>query len=180
MATNFGEIPYGLTDLQLFALDGNDAPIGTGVAVPIGRKLEFTPKEDTQDLTGYNGVVATNTHNTSADVTLEHGGVSLDVAVKIGGGTITTSGTSPNQTKTLPVGKAGVARPYVMVIGKSLGDDGGDCWVKLYKVKFEILKGNVNEGEYYITSATGKAVRNKDGNLFDIIQHETPTAIASS
>jgi hypothetical protein len=172
MATKYGEVPYGLTELKIFPLLNGLPDAANGKAVPIGRTLEFTPKEDSTDLTGYNAVVYTNTHNTSADVT-------LDILALITGGTIVITGTSPNAQKKLEVAKAGVQRPYVAVMGRSLGDDGGDAWVLLGKVKFDIPKGNFKEGEYYITSCTGKAVRTDDqtGNLYEIIQNETAKAL---
>lgn len=175
----FGALPFGLTDVKVYPLDGTDAPIAASVvSMPAGRTVDVTPREDTKELTGYNGVVASNVTNTSADIGVEYGGIALDLLALITGGTIATTGVSPTQTKTLEVGKAGIARPYVCLIGKALGDSGGDTWIRVHKAKFELPKGNFREGEYYVSSLSGKAVRNAGGNLLAFIQHEADTAIA--
>jgi hypothetical protein len=175
----FGTLPFGITDMYAYPLDGSDAP-GTGVLVPAGRTLTVAPKEDTNQLTGYNGVVATNVSKTSADVTLEHGGISLDLLAMISGGTIVTTGTTPNQKKTLDVGSAAVTRPYVMLEGRALADDGGDTIAKVWKVKFQIPEGSFKEGEYYIASLKGEAVRNANGKLLSFIARETAAALTTT
>ena len=169
--------PFGLTDLKIYPLTG-DTP-GSAVAVPAGRVMTVDPTEETAELTGYNGVVASDVTGTSADVTLEFGGVDLDVFAAIGGGTVSSSGTTPNVVRTYKAGKAGVARPYVRVIGKAL-DGAGDVWIDVKKVKFNIPGGNFNEGEFYVASIDGRAVRNGAGDLIDFLTHETAAAIAAA
>jgi hypothetical protein len=168
--------PYGLTDIRIYNLTGADV-LGTAVQVPAGRVMTVDPTEETVELTGYNGVVASDVSGTSADLTLEFGGVDLDVFAKVGGGTVTSVGTTPNIVKTYKAGKAGVARPYVAVIGKAL-DGAGDVWIVVWKCKFNIPGGNFNEGEFYVASIDGRAVRNANGDLIDFITHETAAAIA--
>jgi hypothetical protein len=170
--------PFGLTDLKIFPLSGNDVA-GSAVAIPAGRVMTVDPTEETAELTGYNGVVASDVTGTSADVTMEFGGVDLDVFAALGGGTVSSSGTTPNVVKTYKAGKAGVARPYVRVIGKAL-DGAGDVWIDVKKVKFNIPGGNFNEGEYYVASIDGRAVRDYNGELINFITHETAAAIAAS
>lgn len=170
---------YGLTDIKIFPLSGPSDTVGTAVAVPAGRVMTVDPTEDTVELTGYNGVVATDVSNTAADVTLEFGGVDLDVFAVLGGGTVASSGTTPNVVRTYKAGMAGVARPYVRIIGKALYGS-GDVWIDVKKVKFQIPGGNFNEGEFYVASIDGQAVRDSDGELINFIDHETATAIAAS
>lgn len=174
----FGQYPFGLTDIKVFPLTG-DTP-GAAVQVPAGRVLEVTPTEDQVPLTGYNGTVATDVTATQADVTLEHGGISLELLAAITGGTIVTTGITPNQVRRLKVGSASVNRPYVRVIGKALGNDGGDAWVDIKKVKFNIPSGNFNEGEFYVSSMDGTAVRNDSGDLLEFLQHETQATVTAS
>lgn len=175
----FGTLPFGLNNAWAYPLNGSDVP-GTGVQFPAGRTIEVSPKEDTNQLTGYNGVVASNVSKTSADVTVEHGGLSLEILAAITGGTIVNTGTTPNGTKSLEVGQQGVNRPYVMIVGQSLADDGGDALTKVWKVKFQIPSGSFTESEYYISSLKGEAVRNVNGKLLRFIQNETAASLTST
>lgn len=172
--------PFGITDLWVYSLVvGTDLP-GTGVHVPAGRTFELSPTEDQNELTGYNGVVATNASGTASDVTLEFGGLSLEVMAAIGGGSIVESGTAPAVTRTLDVGSAGVARPSVMVVGRALADNYGDVWIKAWKVKFELPGVAMAESEYLVTSVDGHAIRNVSGKLISYIDHQTPTPLTSA
>ncbi len=174
---SFGKIPFGLELINVYPLTG-DTP-GTAVPVPIGRTLGIEPDEETKELTGYNAVAASTTTQLSGEVTLEYGGVDLALLAAVTGATINASGTTPNQIRTLDIGSSGVNRPYVMIIGKSLGDDGGDLWLKVWKCKFGVPPLTLEESEYAVSTLTGTAVRNGSGKFFSIIQHETATAIAT-
>lgn len=175
----FGKLPFGLNNGYIYPLDGSDAP-GTGIPLPAGRVIEVAPQEDTNELTGYNGVVASNVSRTSADVTVEYGGIDLAVLAAITGGTIVASGTTPNAKRVLDVGQSGVNRPYVMVAGQSLADDGGDTVIKVWKVKFQIPSGSFTESEYHVDSLSGTAVRNASGKLLTFIQNETAITMGTT
>lgn len=175
----FGKLPFGLNNGYIYPLDGSDVP-GTGVPLPAGRTVEILPKEDTNQLTGYNGVVASNVSKTGADVTVEHGGIDMAVLAAITGSTIVASGTTPNAKRVLDVGQSGISRPYVMVAGQSLADDGGDDIAKVWKVKFEIPSGSFKESEYYVSSLKGAAVRNTNGKLLTFIQNETAATLGTT
>ncbi len=175
----YGTLPFGLNNAWIYPLNGSDVA-GTGVQLPVGRTIEVAPKEDTNQLTGYNGVAASNVSKTSADVTVEHGGLSLEILAALTGGTIVTTGVTPNATKSLEVGQAGVNRPYVMIVGQALADDGGDALTKVWKTKFQIPTGSFKESEYYVTSLKGEAVRNVNGKLLRFIQNETAATLTST
>lgn len=174
----FGAVPFGMDQLSVYVLTGTTP--GSAVPVPIGRQLSIDTNEDTKELTGFNAVQASTTTSLSGDVTLEYGGTDLAVLAAITGATVASSGTTPNVIKTLDIGSSGVTRPYVMVIGRSLGDDGGDMWLKLWKVKFNIPSVTMQESEYGVMSLAGTAVRDANGKFFSILQHETVTTIAAS
>lgn len=175
---SFGKIPFGIDSINVYPLTG-DTP-GSAVPVPIGRTFSIEPDEETKELTGYNAVAASTTTQLSGEVTLEYGGTDLALLAAITGATLSTSGSTPNQIKTLDIGAASVTRPYVMVIGRSLGDDGGDLWLKCWKVKFAVPPMTLEESEYGVQTLTGTAVRNGSGKFYSIIQHETITTISTS
>lgn len=172
----YGQYPFGLVDVKLYAAG---ATPGTAVQVPAGRVLEVTPTVNTVELTGYNGPVATDITLTGADVRLEHGGVNFDVLAKVTGGTVVTSGTTPNEVKRLPMGVAGLATPNIRAEGKALGSDAGDAWVDIKSIKFSPPAGSFTEGAFYISNLTGRAVRDASGVLYELAQHETATTLAA-
>lgn len=174
----YGSVPFGLDLINVYVLSG-ETP-GSAVPVPIGRTFGIEPNEETKELTGYNAVAASTTTQLSGDVTLEYGGTDLAVLAAITGATVATSGTTPNRIKTLDIGSSGVNRPYCLVIGKSLGDDGGDLWLKVWKIKFAVPPLTWQESEYQVSTLTGTAVRNAAGKFFSVLQHETATTISTS
>lgn len=173
----FGSVPFGMDSMNVYPLTGDT--LGSAIPVPIGRQLSIDTNEDTKELTGYNAVQASTTTSLSGDVTLEYGGTDLAVLAAITGATVSSTGTTPSVVKTLDIGSSGVSRPYVAVIGRSLGDDGGDMWLKLWKVKFAIPGYTMQESEYGVMSLSGTAVRNGDGKFFSILQHETATTLTA-
>ncbi len=175
---SYGKVPFGLDLINVYPLAG-ETP-GSAVPVPIGRTFGIEPDEETKELTGYNAVAASTTTQLSGEVTLEYGGTDLALLAAITGATATTSGTTPNRITTLEIGASGVTRPYCLVIGKSLGDDGGDLWLKVWKCKFAVPGITLQESEYQVSTLSGTAVRNAAGKFFAVLQHETPTTISTS
>lgn len=175
---SFGKIPFGLDLVNVYPLSGTTP--GSAVPVPIGRTFSIEPDEETKELTGYNAVAASTTTQLSGEVTLEYGGTDMALLAAVTGATISASGTTPNQIRTLDIGSASVTRPYCMIIGRSLGDDGGDMWLKVWKCKFAIPGITLEESEYTIGTLTGTAVRDANGKFFSVLQHETITTISTS
>lgn len=177
MSANFGELPFGLTDCKIYPLAADGTP-GTAVSLPAGRTVEVQPQENTTTLEGYNTTIATRTVVTGATVTVEHGGVDLDVLAAITGKTVVTSGVDPDQVKTLSVGDPN--RPYCRVIGKSIADDGGDTWIDVKKVKFHLPTGTFAQGQFLISQLTGDAVADANGVIYDVLQHQTAADITAA
>lgn len=175
---SYGELPFGMVDAQLFPINA-DGTLGTAVAVPVGRVIEWKPNEDSEDLTGFGVVVATQQKNTSLDVSFEEGGIPLSVYAAITGNAVVTSGVTPNRTNKLEIART-TARPYLAVLGRALGNDGGDLIVKLHKVKFNLPAGNFNEDQFYITKCDGKGVFDVGDKLYSFKQQETATAIPAT
>lgn len=171
------EIPFGLRDLKVYPLTG-DAP-GTGVDVPRVRTLEYNIERDSADLEGDDVIVATHTFAKKITGSFEQGGVNLAIRVVLEGGTLTTTGVTPNITNTYAV-KGTDVEGYFQVIGQSYNDDQGDTHVKLYKCKaVGGPNGSATQGEFGMQTCDIEAVFNgaTPSKLLDIIQHESVTAI---
>src|SRR4051794_6860410 len=97
MPIGFTPLPYGLRDVRLYPLTA-ETP-GAGVDLPNGRTLTFAEAESFDELRGDDGLVAVHGKGPSVDWELEEGGISLAAVQVIYGGTITTTGTTPNQVQ---------------------------------------------------------------------------------
>ncbi len=176
MPISFIPLPYGLRDVALYPLTG-ETP-GTAVHIPNNQTFAFAEAEQFDELRGNDGFVAIHGKGPQVDWELDHGGISFQAVQTMYGGTITTTGTTPNQ-KTTYAKKSTDVRPYFMVEGQAISDSGGDFHAKLYRCKANgDLKGDMKDGTFWITGAKGKAIgRSSDGALYDLIQNESVTAI---
>lgn len=175
MALTTTPLPFGLRDIKISPLSG-ETP-GTSVDLPNVRTLSFSEAEDTEELRGDDGVVAVHGLGTSVDWELESGGVPFEAIKAMFGGTITTSGTTPNQVKKLT--KTDVdTRPYFQLEGQAISDSGGDFHVLMYRAKCTgELSGELGDGAFWLTGASGRALgRTSDRKIYDFVQNETETA----
>jgi hypothetical protein len=108
---------------------------------------------------------------------LESGGISLDAYKLLAGGTVTTSGVTPNLKKTYAK-KGTDARPYVQIEGQVISDSGGDMHAVIYKAKVDgSIGGEFADGQFWLTGADGHGFPNAADKLYDFVQNETATAI---
>jgi hypothetical protein len=169
-------LPYGLRDVKVRPIDANGV-VGSSVDLPASRTFSFSESEDYEELRGDDRLIAIRGKGPSVDWSLEAGGISLDAFVVMSGGILTTSGTTPNITKFL-VKKVTDARPYFQCEGQAISDAGGDWHVKLYKCRAsENLEGELGDGQFWLTSASGKALGDASDNLYEFRNNETAVAV---
>lgn len=174
LATNV--LPYGMRDIALRPID-DAGVVGTGVDLPAARTLSFEEAEDFEELRGDDQVIAIRGKGPSVSWELESGGISLDAYKVMAGGTITSSGVTPNLEKVFNK-KTTDARPYFQPEGQAISDSGGDFHVLLYKCRAsDSLEGELSDGQFWLTSASGSAIGDGANNLYDFIQNETAVAI---
>jgi hypothetical protein len=169
-------LPFGLRDVRVYPLTG-ETP-GTGVDLPNSRTFSFSEAEDFQELRGDDGLVAVHGTGPTVNWSLEAGGISLDAVKVIYGGTVTTTGTTPNQVKTFTKLNTD-ARPYFKVEGQAISDSGGDFHVVLYRCRATgELSGQMADGAFWLTGTSGRALgRASDGKVYDLVQNESAVAI---
>lgn len=175
MALTTIPLPYGLRDVKVAALTV-ETP-GTSVDLPNSRTLSFSEAEDFEELRGDDGLVAVHGKGPSVNWTLENGGYSFEAVAIMYGGTVTTTGTTPNQIKTFR--KLGTdQRPYFHIEGQAISDSGGDFHVVLYRARCTgELSGSMADGAFWLTGASGRALpRESDKRVYDLVQNETATA----
>ena len=174
--------PFGLRDVKITPITNPATEaLGTAMDLPASRTMSFTETEDYEELRGDDKVITARGMGASVDWELEAGGISLDCYAAIAGGTLTTTGTTPNQVKKVAK-KATDARPFFRAEGQALSDSGGDVHVVLYRCRATgDIEGEFSDGSFYLTTCSGQAfpsqaVATVDA-LYDIIYNETITAI---
>lgn len=176
MPIGFYPLPFGLRDVKVRPLTGEVA--GTSVDLPNARTFSFSEAEDFEELRGDDGLQAMRGKGSAVDWQLEGGGISLEAVKTMYAGTITETGTTPNQIKTFRK-LATDSRPYFQVEGQAISDSGGDFHVVLYRCRCTgELSGEMGDGAFWLTGASGRALgRASDQRLYDFVQNESATAI---
>lgn len=182
---SFTPLPFGLRDLQVFALSGaNNETYGTGVDMPNNQKLTFSETEAYVELRGDDALQAVHGKGPQVDWDLTAGGISFDALKVMNGGTIIESGVWANGTGTgvRVYRKTGTnQRPYFRMEGQAISDSGGDVHSVIYRCKTNgNLTGTFDENAFWITGAKGVGLpRVSDSNLYDFVQNEQVTAIGA-
>lgn len=177
-------LPFGLRDVKLTPLGADGATPGTKVDLPVSRTLSFSESEEFEELRGDDTVAASHGSGPIVEWSLESGGISLEAYATMAGGTVTTSGVSPNTIKTYRKMETD-ARPYLRIEGQSINDNGGDFHCVIYRAKADgSLEGEMGNGSFWLTSASGKGYGSVEsgsaGRSYDFIHNETTTAITGT
>jgi len=169
--------PFGIRDVKLTPMNASET-LGTAVDLPAARTLSFSETVESEELRGDDIVQASHENGPVIEWDLEEGGISLAAYAVMAGGTVTSSGTTPNQVRTYS--KLGTdARGYFKAEGQAISDSGGDLHGIIYKAKADgNLEGSMEEGSFWITAASGKGYPNASNKLYDFVQNETAVAIS--
>lgn len=175
-------LPYGLRDVKLTPYTSPGTLGATAVDLPNSRTFSFEESEEFEELRGDDKVVATRGRGASVSWELESGGISLEAYVVIAGGTLTESGVDPDLIRTYAK-KATDSRPEFKVEGQAISESGGDFHVVLYRCKAtESLSGSLEDGTFWLTSASGTALPSQttgdEDLLYEFVENSTATPIA--
>lgn len=182
MPLNTIPLPYGLRDVRITPYtDGAATTLGTAIDFPYGQMFTFTAKEDFEELRGDDHLVAVHGKGEQVEWELEGGGLPLEACAAMMGGTVVTSGVTPNQVKTWGK-KYTDMRPYFKIEGQAISDSGGDVHGIVYKCKATgELKGEMKDGAFWTSASKGTGLPAtlvvKLDYLYEFVQNETATAI---
>jgi hypothetical protein len=176
-------LPFGIRDTHVTPYtDAANTTLGaTSTDVPNARDMSFSEAEDFEELRGDDKSIAYRGKGAHVEWSMEHGGISLAAYKAMAGGTITTSGTTPDTVTTFSK-KVTDARPYFQAEGQSINDNGGDWHVVLYKCRVTgNLTGDQADGSFWLTGADGVALpanlTGKEDALYDFVFNETAVDI---
>jgi len=170
MTTGQDNKPFGLKQIKLV----NNADT-VAVDLPAALELEFEETVVSGEFFGNDELQGLVTQPLGIKGKFKAGGIPLNAYALMTGHTYALTGSTPNQVGTLEGDSA--TFPYFKVYGKSLGDDGDDVHVKLFKVKLTgSPKGSFKRGEFFMLEAEFAGVK-VDGKAYDMIANETAAAL---
>lgn len=184
MALNTIPLPYGLRDVKLTPYTDATATTlaGSSLDLPNSQTFSFTESEDFETLRGDDRDIASHGKGASVDWELAAGGISMEAYAAMAGGTVTTTGVTPNQVKRYRK-LITDSRPYFKVEGQSISDSGGDFHTIVYRCKVTgDITGSQEDGKFWITGTKGKGYASlipaSLDAVYDFIQNETTSAIS--
>jgi hypothetical protein len=171
MTLAYGEMPFGCRDCKIYALSGTT--YSTGIDVPRIRHVTFT-------LAGDDVTVAVQTFAKKLTGSIESGGINLATLGVLESGTVgSETGSTPSRKTTYQVQGTDI-ETYFGLIAQAIANDGGDIFLKVYKVKCTSgPQVNLENGAFSLTTGDLEAVfdAQSPSHLYDIIAHETAGTI---
>jgi len=172
MTIAFGEAPFGLRDVQVKAIGGSF------VALNAAQVLSFVPIVTAERLRGGDKLVAIASIIEGVEWELSEGGVPFDVIDILIGGTLSSSGSTPDEVDTFTIDGA-ETNPWFIVEGRAISEDAtSDMHVTLWKCKVESISWRMEQGAFVITECSGAGIDDDTNGVLTMEQYETATAIS--
>lgn len=173
----FGEIPRGLADLKVYPITGVST-VGSSVDVPGIRSLSFNVDSSSDELEGDNTIIAKAPGPKSASGSMELGRIPLAALAVMFGGTVGTSGVTPNQISSLDRSDA-VSFNFFQIVGQAPDAETstGAYRVTLYKANATSGLDETMETSSWNTPSLDFDLVAISGNLIKRQQYETSVAI---
>lgn len=160
--------PYGLSDIKLTSIDGV-----TQVDLPAAVKLSFKEVVNSAKGPGDDQIAVVVSVVESIEWELEATGLPLEAIALMFGDTTSTSGTTPNQIKTL-TRTGGVRLPYFKIYGKSLGEGDDDVHCLIYKAKLtDGMEAPMEYSKLQTMKIKGIGIDDGSNGIYDWVQNET-------
>jgi len=156
MALAVHRMPYGLRDIKVATLDAAGVK-GTLVDLPAAQTLEFEETTSTQELRGDDVIKAQRTTVNAVEWSLDAGGISFEAMTVIAGGTVSSSGVTPNVIKSW-VRLDGESYPDFYLAGQAMSESGGDNETIIHRAKANTVSGSHTDGEFWVSHAEGTGI----------------------
>lgn len=176
-------IVLGIDDAKIFELTEDSASAltyGSAVDVPGIQNIQLSPSFTEKGLKGDEKIMDYYIKLDLIHWSLHSAKVSLDVLSILEGGSITSSGTTPNEVHTYTVKDSSIPK-YFKLEAKANYSAGevGDFHLRLYKCKANSVEVQYSTQDYAIISASGIAIpTTNNGNIKDYVINETAAAIS--
>lgn len=180
MPLSINRLPYGLRDIKVATLDSAGVK-GTLIDLPNAQTLEFTEGTEVQELRGDDQVVAQRVTVNAVEWTLDAGGISFEAMTVIAGGTVASTGVTPNVVKTWS--RLGTdSYPDFYLEGQAMSESGGDHHTIIHRAKANQVSGTHQDQEFWVSHAEGTGIATLTaadvGKVWSMKANETAAAIA--
>lgn len=177
---NFGgERPAILSGIMIAARI-SQGTYGTPISMGDSMRMLVDAQADTDEIKSDGFLAHVLTVVTHAMIEFSGGGVEFDVLTILNGESTVTSADTPAQTETM-VQRVGLDLPEFGIVGRALGEEGGDIHMGLYRCKLEKPAAyELRQNEFVLSEFTAKAIRESVSSVDKIgryRQHETVTAV---
>lgn len=175
MALNTTPKPFGLSDVKITNIGGT-----TQVDLPDSAEFTFKERILSAEGKGDDKLGSVVSVLEAVEWELKCTSLPLEALAIMYGDATSTSGTTPDQIKTLD--RAGATRlPYFKIYGKSLGEGDDDVHCILWKCKVtEGLDASMKYGEIMQPSIKGIAIDDGTNGVYDWVQNETADTLPTS
>ena len=175
MALTDNPKPFGLSDVKLTSIDGS-----VQADLPASTKLTFKERVKSAEGPGDDMLSVVVAVRDAVEWELEATGLPLEALAVMYGTTTGTTGSTPNQVKTLSQA-GGVRLPYFKIYGKSLGEGDDDVHCIIYKAKVtEGLDAPLAYGELQTATIKGIGIDDGTNGIYDWVQNETADTLPTS
>jgi hypothetical protein len=170
-----GEMPYSITDGKVYPYAAG-VP-GTAKDMPGIRRVEMEAQIEETEHRGDNQILAVAASFSSVDLTIELGQMNLDALAALSGGFVETTGTTPDQIRTLTRKSTDNLADY-QIKAKTFSRtvDGGATWVTFPRCQW--VGGpsySMEDNEFPIIEVTCRAVPGASDIIYIISQYENAT-----
>jgi hypothetical protein len=175
--SSYGEIVKGVNDLKVAVLDASDAP-GSNIDMLGVKSFSVSTESSSDTQTGDDSVLATTQEAKSLAVSVSVAAANAAALAAVTGGTVATSGTTPNRIITYKETSQPVSR-YVQLTGQGTGRDTGGSAFRMLVYKAGLESGpnfELSDGNWLEPKLDLRGV-DKAGFLFIASNYETSVAI---
>ena len=171
----YGHTVASLSDLKVTNIGGT-----TQEDLDVAMELTFTPEIREHKWVGDDRNKAYASTLLGGRATISSGAISSAALAIITGQSLSTTSTSPTEVTELQL-DAGTRFPYFKVYGVAPDEGTGDLQVLLYKVKLASgLEFSLKDGELVTPGFEVEVLDDGTHGVFELIQHETATAVPAS
>lgn len=167
-----GELPYSIMDAKVYPYAAG-VP-GTATDMPGIRRVEMQAQIEETEHRGDNQILAVAASFSSVDLTIEVGQLNLDAIAALSGGVVATTGTTPNQIRTLTRASTDNLADYqIKAKTNSRTTDGGATWLTFPRCQW--VGGPsyaMQDNEFPVIEITCRAVPGASSIIYIVSQYE--------
>lgn len=183
MALSKQSVILGVDDVKIFPISEDSSSAltyGTALDVPGIQRIDLSPNFTEKGLKGDGKILDYYIQLDTIGFSFDSAKVDLDVLAVLEGGTVSTSGTTPNEIHTYTVG-ADSTPNYFKLEGKTnyTGGEAGDFHFTLFKCRANSVVVEYRTQDYAVVSVVGIAIpTTNNGNIKEYKMNETAATIS--